>query len=806
MADAVELATAYVSLVPSMRGAEGAITKELVPGAESAAESAGKAAGGRFSGVMGKALIGGAALGAGVVAGFKGLYEVGGIFDDVADTIRVGTGKSGEALDSLTQSAENIGRSVPASFESVGQTVADVNQRMGLSGGTLEKVASQYLEAGRILGQQVDVQKTSAAFSAFKIEGEAVSGAMDSLFQVSQATGVGMNELADSVSKNAPAMQTLGFSFEETAALAGSLDKAGLNSTAMMAAMSKGMVTLAKDGEEPEAAFKRVTGEIQGFIKDGDKAAAIDLAGKVFGTRGAAQFVGALESGKVKLDDLVNSAGLSGDTILDVGAETQDFAEKWQLVQNNAAAALEPLGSAVFTWLGDTVSGLLPVMEGLAGWFSQNTWAFGVLAGVVGGVLVVAFIAWAASVWAATAALFANPVTWIVLGIVALIAALVLLIANWDSVAAFLAGVWSNVVNFAVGIWNNLASFFSGWISGVVAWFNNGIAGLRSWLAGTWSNISNFARGVWNGLLGFFGGLIGNIVGRFNAGISNLRGWLAGTWNNIVGFARGVWSGFLGFVGGIVGNIVGRFNAGISNLRGWLAGAWNGIAGTARGIWNGLVGFVVSIPGRFLGGLAAIGGLAGRMGAWVNGARNAAVGAFNGLIGWVAGVPGRILGALGGLGGLLVGAGQSIINGFLNGLRGAFEGVKNFVGGIADWIAKNKGPKAYDLALLVPAGGWIMQGLEKGIRGGIPDLKRTLGGVSDVVAGSIQGGTADLRGRSGSYGLGAYDVAAAAAGSGPVYVQNPFTGEYLLARVDSRVGAGISGANADIGRRRVGVR
>lgn len=709
---------------------------------------------------MGKALAGGAVLGAGVVAGFKGLYEVGSIFDDVADTIRVGTGASGDALDGLTKSAENIGRRVPASFESVGQTVADVNTRMGLSGDTLETVASQYLEAGRILGEEVSIQKTSAAFSAFKIEGEAVSGAMDSLFQVSQATGVGMNELADSVAKNAPAMQTLGFSFEETAALAGSLDKAGLNSTAMMAAMSKGMVTLARDGEQPEAAFKRVTGEIQGFIKGGDKAAAIDLASKVFGTRGAAQFVGALESGKVKLDDLIAGAGATGDTILGVGEETQDFAEKWQLVQNNATAALAPLGSAVFTWLGDTVSGLLPLMDSLGGWFSENTWAFGVLAAIVGGVLVAAFVAWAVSIWTATAALFANPLTWIVVGIVALIAALAFLIANWDAVAAFLSGVWANVVSFAVSVWNNLGSFFSGWISRVASWFNSGIAGLQKWLAGTWSNISNFARGVWSGLLAFFGGLVGNIVSRFNSGVSNLRGWLAG--------------------------------------------AWNGIAGTARGIWNGLVSFVVGIPGRFLSGLAAIGSLAGRMGSWVNGAKNAAVGAFNGLIGWVGGVPGRILGALGGLGGLLVGAGRSIIDGFLNGLRSAFEGVKNFVGGIADWIAKNKGPKAYDLALLVPAGGWIMQGLEAGIRGGIPDLKRTLGGVSDVVAGGIHGGVADLRARSGSYGLGAYDVAAAA-GLGPVYVENPFTGEYLLARVDSRVGAGISGANSDIGRRRVGV-
>jgi hypothetical protein len=41
----------------------------------------------------------------------------------------------------------------------------------------------------------------------------------------------------------------------------------------------------------------------------------------------------------------------------------------------------------------------------------------------------------------------------------------------------------------------------------------------------------------------------------------------------------------------------------------------------------------------------------------------------------------------------------------------------------------------------------------------------------------------------------------AAAQLPPIYVQNPFTGEYLLAQVDSRVGAGISAANQDASRR-----
>ena len=48
-----------------------------------------------------------------------------------------------------------------------------------------------------------------------------------------------------------------------------------------------------------------------------------------------------------------------------------------------------------------------------------------------------------ASVWSFTAALLANPITWVVVGIIALIAALILLWQNWDSVTAFLQNAWN---------------------------------------------------------------------------------------------------------------------------------------------------------------------------------------------------------------------------------------------------------------------------------------------------------------------------------------------------------------------------
>lgn len=359
MAENIELATAYVNLVSSAKG----LGQQIVSDTSGAADKAGSAAGAAYGGALLSAAKKIAAPAA-IAATLKGFYNVGRTFDDVADTIRVGTGTTGAALNGLVGIAKTVGTKVPADFSKVGSTVADLNTRMGLSGKNLETVASQYLEAGRILNQDVDIQSTTAAFSAFGIQGEAVSGAMDDLFRVSQATGVGMNELAKAAQVQAPVMKNLGFSFKDTASLVGSLDKAGLNSTQIMASMSRAMVNLAKDGKEPKQAFKDVTSEITSLVNQGKTAEAINLAGKVFGTRGATQFIGAVQAGTLSVEDLMAATGATGDTILDVSKETADMAESWKLVKNKALAAIEPVGSALFSVIGKGMGFVADRMDG----------------------------------------------------------------------------------------------------------------------------------------------------------------------------------------------------------------------------------------------------------------------------------------------------------------------------------------------------------------------------------------------------------------------------------------------------------
>lgn len=500
MSESVNLANVFVTLIPSMAGSQGTITKELTSAVVGPADKAGLAGGAALGGGVlsrAKKVLAPAAVAAAVAGVGTGLYKIGSTFKDVTDTIRVGTGASGDALDGLVASAKNVGRKVPADFNKIGDTIADVNTRFGLSGGVLETVASQYLEAGRILGEDVDINKTSAAFSAFKIEGDAVVDGMDTLFQVSQATGVGMNELASGISRSAPAVQALGFSFEDTAAMVGSLDKAGLNSNQIMSSMSRSLVQLAKDGEDPKDAFARVTGELEGFIAEGDKASAIDLAGKVFGTRGASQFVGAIESGTISLEGMMAATGATEDTILGLGAETMHFAEKWEVVKNNAMVALEPLGSAVFDALGDALGTVMPYLESFGDWMQENPTAIKIFGGILIGL--------AAAMGIVTAAMWAmstTPIAWAIMGIVvavtAVVAAIVLLWKNWDKIWGWIKDKFGVVVDWIKDKWEQYGQPVIDAFGEAFEWlYDNVIDPVVGWITDKWEELTDSLAEGW---------------------------------------------------------------------------------------------------------------------------------------------------------------------------------------------------------------------------------------------------------------------------------------------------------------------
>lgn len=165
-------------------------------------------------------------------------------------------------------------------------------------------------------------------------------------------------------------------------------------------------------------------------------------------------------------------------------------------------------------------------------------------------------------------------------------------------------------------------------------------------------------------------------------------------------------------------------------------------------LWNNVEGFRNFVTGAWTAIVAATLALAnGIKAAW-----NAAVSFFTGkaasgigtVIGFFANMPGRVGGIMRGMAGVLVRAGLSIMSGLLGGLKRGFNAVKNFVGGIASWIANHKGPLSYDRVLLKPAGNAIMDGLNNGLQARMPALRRQLNAVTSTIksvgtdAGTVQ--------------------------------------------------------------------
>ena len=482
------LATAQKDLENATDEATGA-TREF---GDAAADADGKGQG--FEVSLGKIAAAGAVVVGAVGAAGKAAYDIGAQFDDAYDTIRAGTGASGAAFEELQDSmrkvaGESIG--VGSDMGAIGSTLADLNTRLGLTGEPLEKMTAQFMQLQN-LGVDADINEVSKAMSGFGIEAKDMPAALDELFQVSQATGLTITELSQSAVKAGPVLRGFGFSMADSAALVGQMDKAGLDADKTLQSMQRALAEFASEGRDAPEALKETIGSIEELINAGDEAAAIDMAAGIFGTRGAAQFVDAVKTGTLSVDDFMDATGATSDTIGGLAEETADFSERWDQFKNQAMLALEPIATKIFDSLVpalDRAQGAfeftLGAVKGFAEWVQKSKdWLLPLGTGltvVAGGLAAVAFqqkiiaagglIKWFKSLSSVTKlmtgvqaafnmVMAANPIMLVVTAIAALVAGLVVFFTKtetgrkmWDSFTKALGAGWDWVVEkFQAGI------------------------------------------------------------------------------------------------------------------------------------------------------------------------------------------------------------------------------------------------------------------------------------------------------------------------------------------------------------------
>lgn len=300
-----------------------------------------------------------AAIGAAAIASAKKLLDLGSAFDGAYDTIRIGTGATGKALEGLKGDFEKVFASMPTSTESAATAIADLNTRLGINGKTLQTVSKQAIYLSENLGAgnlQGIIEKTSQAFQGFGVQEDEMSAKMDYLFKVSQSTGIGYEDLASKVQQYALTFKDLGYSFEESAALIGQLEKAGVNTDQAMAAMRTSIGKLAAGGKSAAEGFNEYYEKIKNAA---DATEAANIAAEIFGTKNGAQMARAIRDGTMACGALVSELTNSTETIEGASLDTMDFAEKMQILKNKMSVSLAPLGNSVF----DSMNALMPLAE-----------------------------------------------------------------------------------------------------------------------------------------------------------------------------------------------------------------------------------------------------------------------------------------------------------------------------------------------------------------------------------------------------------------------------------------------------------
>lgn len=104
------------------------------------------------------------------------------------------------------------------------------------------------------------------------------------------------------------------------------------------------------------------------------------------------------------------------------------------------------------------------------------------------------------------------------------------------------------------------------------------------------------------------------------------------------------------------------------------------------------------------------------------------------VVEYVRGIPARIRAAIPSPGGVLSSIGASIMGGLKSGILSGWENVKGTLNWITDRIPFEKGPKAKDAKLLTPAGQLVMKGFQKGLESGYKGVKSSLNEFTESLA------------------------------------------------------------------------
>ena len=290
--------------------------------------------------------------------------------DEGYDTIVTKTGATGEALEGLTKSADNVFGTMPEDMSTVGEAIGEVNTRFHTTGTELEKTSKQFIQFATINGTNVtqSVDQVDKIMKAWNVDASQTGNLLGLLTAKAQETGISVDTLEGYVLDNNAQFKEMGLSLPQAINLMAQFDANGVDSTQAMAGLKKALQNATSEGKSMDEALSDTIGSIKNAKTETE---AMQIATELFGKKGAAEMTKAIRENRIDLTSLSSSMEEYGSTVEDTYNGTLDPIDNAKVAMNNAKLALSTLASTAQTSAAPMIEKLTGKIQELTKWFTS---------------------------------------------------------------------------------------------------------------------------------------------------------------------------------------------------------------------------------------------------------------------------------------------------------------------------------------------------------------------------------------------------------------------------------------------------
>lgn len=443
------------------------------------------------------------ALGAGIMTVTAPLRSaISGAMDFEKQMSRVSalSGANSEGLAQLTQKAEEMGAKLPFTTLEAGKAfeymaMAGWKTQQMMAG--IEPVMKLAMASGEDLAMVSDIVTDAMTAFGIKAEGDNVAKFSDVLAKAATNANTTVGLMGNTFQYVAPVAGALKYSIEDTALAIDMMANMGIKGekagTALRSTFSQVEKITEKLGIEVINAedgsmrpFRDVLFETREAFKGLTDAEKKNKAEAIVGREAMSGFLALMNTSDEDMQKYIDAIDNAKGATDEMSEKMMNNAEgAWTKFTSALDVAGKSIGKAFLPAVKEVFEYLAVITGGIGEFVSKNQdliESLGAGAAVLGGLLAV----WKAvnivmGIWSLIMA--ASPITWVIIGISALVAAGWYLYKNWDKVKAFMAKMWDSPAAAVIAF-----------ITGPIGWIIYAAAGVIS----HWDEVKAWFTLLWN--------------------------------------------------------------------------------------------------------------------------------------------------------------------------------------------------------------------------------------------------------------------------------------------------------------------